>query len=227
MSDEPDNRESGAPGRREKLIVSKQAWAREGRLLTGKAGDRTRDRLPPGQRLVRDWPVLDLGVTPKRDLEKWRLRIDGAVANRVIWDWAAYQQQPRIRITTDIHCVTGWSRYDNAWEGVSAARILDLVQPHAEATHCIFYSRDGYTTNVRLDRFADDDVLLAHSWEGKPLSQGHGGPVRVVMPKWYLWKSAKWLRRIRFATEDEPGYWEIRGYHNDGDPWKEERYSDD
>lgn len=211
---------------REKLIEAKQGWARDGRLLTGRHGDPARDRLPPGQRLVKDWPVLDLGVTPKHDLAKWRLRIDGAVENRVIWDWAAFQAQPQTRIVSDIHCVTGWSRYDNAWDGVSARQILELVRPLAEARHCIFYSRDGYTTNVRLERFADDDVLLAHAWEGKPLSEGHGGPVRVVMPKWYLWKSAKWLRRIELTTEDRPGYWEVRGYHNEADPWKEERYSD-
>lgn len=210
----------------EKLIVSKQSWAREGRLLTGEAGDRTRDRLPPGQRLVKDWPVLDLGVTPKQDLEKWRLRVDGAVENRIIWNWTDFQSQPQIRQISDIHCVTGWSRYDNRWDGVSAAHILALAQPKPTATHCVFYSRDGYTTNVRLDRFAEDDVLLAHSWNGEALSAGHGGPVRVVMPKWYLWKSAKWLRRIELTEEDRPGYWEIRGYHNDGDPWKEERYSD-
>lgn len=210
----------------EKLIVTKRKWANEARLLTGKQGDPARDRLPPGQRLVKDWPVLDLGVTPKHDLEKWRLRIDGAVENRIIWNWADFEAQPRIRQVSDIHCVTGWSRYDNRWDGVSAAHILALAQPKPTATHCIFYSRDGYTTNVRLDRFADDDVLLAQSWNGAPLSAGHGGPVRVVMPKWYLWKSAKWLRRIEITEEDRPGYWEVRGYHNDGDPWKEERYSD-
>ena len=225
-ADLPDDNVADTNRDREKLIVTKQAWAREGRLLTGKSGDPTRDRLPPGQRLVKDWPVLDLGALPKRDLEKWRLRIDGAVENRIIWDWEDFQQQPQTKYKSDIHCVTGWSRYDNRWEGVSADHILALVRPRPEARHCIFYSRDGYTTNVRLDRFADDDVLLAQKWEGKPLSQAHGGPVRVVMPKWYLWKSAKWLRRIEFTVEDHPGYWEIRGYHNEGDPWKEERYSD-
>jgi DMSO/TMAO reductase YedYZ molybdopterin-dependent catalytic subunit len=228
MTTPPDDDTDGTPEKaRHKLIEAKQAWARAGRLITGKAGDPARDRLPPGQRRVKDWPVLDLGAKPVRDLEKWRLRIDGAVENRVIWDWSAFQEQPQSRLTSDIHCVTGWSRYDNRWEGVAAAHIFDLVKPHKDASHCIFYSRDGYTTNVRLDRFADDDVLLAHSWEGKPLSQAHGGPVRVVMPRWYLWKSAKWLRRIEVTTEDRPGYWEIRGYHNDADPWKEERYSDD
>lgn len=222
MSDDED-----LPDRnRDKLIEAKRQWARDGRLLTGKEGDPVRDRVPPGQRVVKDWPVLDLGVTPKPDLEKWRLRVDGAVENRLIWNWEDFLGQPQTRMTTDIHCVTGWSRLDNLWEGVTARHVLDLARPTADATHCVFYSRDGYTTNVRLDRFAAEDVLLAHRWEGEPLTQGHGGPVRVVMPRWYLWKSAKWLRRIEITTDDRPGYWEVRGYHNDGDPWKEERYSD-
>ena len=209
--------DDAAGGPRDKLIARKQEWARDGRLLTGTDGDPARDRLPPGQRLVKDWPVLDLGVTPRHDLENWRLRIDGAVENRLIWSWDDFLARPRTARTGDIHCVTGWSRYDNRWEGVSSAHILSLVRPLPAARHCVFHSRDGYTTNVRLDRFAADDVLL---------SDGHGGPVRVVMPRWYLWKSAKWVRRIEFTEDDRPGYWEVRGYHNEGDPWKEERYSD-
>jgi DMSO/TMAO reductase YedYZ molybdopterin-dependent catalytic subunit len=176
--------------------------------------------------VVKDWPVLDLGVTPKPDIENWRLRIDGAVENRVIWSWSDFLAQPQKTLVSDIHCVTGWSRFENAWEGVAAAHILSLVRPLPTARHCVFYSRDGYTTNVRLDRFAEADVILAHGWEGAPLSPAHGGPVRVIMPRWYFWKSAKWLRRIEFTADDRPGYWEVRGYHNDGDPWKEERYSD-
>ena len=208
-----------------KLIRRKQEWARDGRLLTGKVTDTTRERLPPGQRLVKDWPLLDLGITPECDLQKWGLRIDGAVENKIIWGWTEFLAQPQVKLFSDIHCVTGWSRYDNAWEGISAEHLLSLVKPFGDAKYCIFYSSDGYCTNIRLDRFADDDVLLAHSWEGNPLSYGHGGPVRVVMPKLYLWKSAKWLRRIEFTADDQPGYWEVRGYHNEGDPWKEERYS--
>ncbi|MBK17413.1 MAG: sulfite oxidase-like oxidoreductase [Rhodospirillaceae bacterium] len=225
MSDDIKSDASGAI--RGKLIAKKQQWAKDGRLLTGNTGDKDRDRLPPGQRIVKDWPVLDLGVTPKIDLEKWRLRIDGAVQNRIIWDWEDFLSQPQTEIVSDIHCVTGWSRFDNRWVGVPAAHILSLVQPSPDATHCIFYSRDGYATNVQLDRFAAGNVLLAFKWNGDVLSAPHGGPVRVLMPDWYFWKSAKWLRRIEFSTEDKPGYWEIRGYHNDGDPWKEERYSDD
>jgi len=219
------DRDGDAPGRpRDKLIRAKQQWARDGRLLTGAQGDPNRDRLPPGQRLVTDWPVLDLGVTPKFDPAKFRLRLDGLVENPVTWDWETFLDQPRTEIVSDIHCVTGWSRFDNEWQGVSAAHVLAVARPLPAARHCVFHSRDGYTTNVRLDRFAEGDVLLAHSWEGGPLSVAHGGPVRVVMPRWYFWKSAKWVRRIEFIAEDRPGYWEERGYHNDGDPWKEERY---
>ena len=220
-----DNDESEKRNR-DKLINAKQQWARDGRLLTGTTGDPARDRVPPGQRVVTDWPVLDLGVTPKLDLEKWRIRVDGAVEKRVIWDWQDFLDQPQTTCSSDIHCVTGWSRLDNSWEGVSARHILDLVRPSAGATHCVFYSRDGYTTNVRLDRFAEEDVLLARRWQGEDLSAAHGGPVRVIMPRWYFWKSAKWLRRIEITTEDKPGYWEVRGYHNDGDPWQEQRYED-
>ncbi|NKB20869.1 MAG: molybdopterin-dependent oxidoreductase [Alphaproteobacteria bacterium] len=225
MSDDIEDEQTSKS--RDKLIEKKQEWAKGGRLLTGKPGDKQRDRLPPGQRIVKDWPVLDLGVTPKLDLEKWRLRIDGEVENRAIWNWNDFLDQPQLEITSDIHCVTGWSRYDNRWVGVSAAHILSLANPSPQAKHCIFYSRDGYTTNVSLERFAESNVMLAFKWNGDVLSAAHGGPVRVLMPDWYFWKSAKWLRRIEFSEDDKPGYWEIRGYHNEGDPWQEERYSDD
>ncbi|MEW5729810.1 MAG: molybdopterin-dependent oxidoreductase, partial [Pseudomonadota bacterium] len=140
------------------------------------------------------------------------------------WSWEDFRAQPQVELVTDIHCVTTWSRYDNAWTGVSARHLLDQVKPRAGAAFVMFRSYDGYTTNVPLSRFADDDVLLAHSWQGEPLTREHGGPVRVVIPKLYLWKSAKWLRAITFMDKDSPGYWELRGYHDEGDPWKEERY---
>ena len=126
---------------------------------------------------------------------------------------------------SDIHCVTAWSRFDNRWRGVASRTLLELVKPKADARHLVFHSYDGYTTSARLSVFADDDVLLAHSWAGKPLPREHGGPVRVVIPKWYFWKSAKWVTRIVFHERDRPGFWETRGYHNAGDPWNEERYS--
>lgn len=218
---------TGTEPYKEKLIKAKESWAREGRLLTGAAGDPARDRLPPGQREVKDWPVLDLGVQPAVPLDLWRLTIDGAVERPLIWTWDDFQAQPQTELVTDIHCVTQWSRYDNHWHGVTARHILESVRPRPDARHVIFHSFDGYTTNVALDVFAAPDVLLAHAWEGKPITREHGGPVRVVIPRFYFWKSAKWIKRIELSPVDKPGFWEVRGYHNRADPWREERYSGD
>jgi DMSO/TMAO reductase YedYZ molybdopterin-dependent catalytic subunit len=210
---------------KDKLIRSKEKWALEGRLLTGRPDVGHVNRLPPGQREVKNWPVLDLGIQPDVPKERWSLTIDGRVANPVKWDWQAFLAQPQVEDISDIHCVTQWSRYDNHWKGVSSKHILELVKPHPEARHVVFHSYDGYTTNARRSVFEEKNVLLAHTWEGKPLERDHGGPVRVVIPDWYFWKSAKWVKRIEFVTEDRPGFWEVRGYHNEADPWKEERYS--
>jgi len=209
---------------RDKLIARKQDWAREGRLLTGTAGARGLDRLPPGQRVVRDWPVLDLGVQPAIPRERFRLIVDGAVEAPAVLDWDGLMALPQSESLSDIHCVTAWSRYDNRWSGVRAADLLAAVKPRPEARFVLLQSSDGYTTNVPLAAFADDDVMLAHSWDGAALDRRHGGPLRVVIPKLYFWKSAKWVRRITLAAEDRPGFWETRGYHNRGDPWMEERY---
>lgn len=208
---------------KDKLVETKEKWAREGRGLTGGSVTEPLRRLPPGQRETEAWPVLDLGITPELTTVEWSLTVGGAVENPVRWSWADFLAQPQTEITTDIHCVTTWSRFDNSWKGVSARHLLTLVRPHAQARFLMFRSYDGYTTNLPLARF-DDDVLLAHSWQGAPLTREHGGPVRAVIPKLYFWKSAKWLRAITFLTEDSPGYWEARGYHDEGDPWKEERY---
>ncbi len=210
--------------KREKLIAAKRQWAADGRLLTGTQGDPEQDRLPPGQRLVTDWPVLDLGNQPEVTPARFRLDIDGAVRRPLSLNWEEYQRLPTVESVSDMHCVTQWSRYDNRWTGVSAQALLADVQPLPSAAHVIFHSYDGYTTNVRLDQFAEPDVLLVHAWEGKPLTRAHGGPVRVLMPRLYLWKSAKWLRRIEISTADKPGFWERNGYHNNADPWLEERY---
>jgi len=224
MADQ-DRREISLLGAiRDKLIAKKQEWAEGGRLLTGTQGDPERDRLPPGQRLVRDWPVLDLGVQPDVPTALFRLTIDGLVENPVSLDWDAFNALPQTELVSDIHCVTQWSRYDNRWAGVAARDLLALVRPKPEARHILFHAHDGYTTNVTLANFDQPDVLLAHSWEGKPMPRQHGGPVRVVIPRYYLWKSAKWVRRLEFLAADKPGFWEVRGYHNEGDPWKEDRY---
>ncbi|MBX6744637.1 MAG: molybdopterin-dependent oxidoreductase, partial [Acetobacteraceae bacterium] len=164
---------------REKLIESKQEWAREGRLLTGTTADPSRDRLPPGQTLVKDWPVLDLGIQPDVPKEKWRLRLEGLVEAPLRLTWDDFMALPQTEAVSDIHCVTQWSRYDNRWQGVKAADLLALARPKPAARFVAFTSYDGYTTNVPLAEFARDEVLLAHSWEGEPLTRQHGGPVRV------------------------------------------------
>jgi DMSO/TMAO reductase YedYZ molybdopterin-dependent catalytic subunit len=209
---------------RDKLVERKQNWARQGRLLTGTSADPQRDRLPPGQRLVRDWPVLDLGAEPNVTPEKFRLDVDGVVENKLSLRLEEFMALPQSESISDIHCVTQWSRYGNRWTGVAARDLLAIVQPKPDAHHVIFHSYDGYTSNIRLDQFDQPDVFLVHRWEGKPISRAHGGPVRMLVPHLYFWKSAKWLRRIQFTISDHPGFWEVRGYHNNGDPWTEERY---
>ncbi len=224
MSDR-DSDEVPLSGRiRDKLIETKQGWARDGRLLTGTTADPARDRLPPGQTLVKDWPVLDLGIQPDVTPAKFRLDIDGAVENRISLTLDEVMALPQAESVSDIHCVTQWSRYDNRWKGVPARTLLDLVRPMPEARHVVFHAHDGYATNVRREQFDQPDVFLVHEWEGKPISRQHGGPVRVLIPRLYFWKSAKWIRRIQFTISDRPGFWEVRGYHNNADPWTEERY---
>jgi DMSO/TMAO reductase YedYZ molybdopterin-dependent catalytic subunit len=225
MADE-DDADIPLTGRaRDKLIETKQAWARDGRLLTGTAADPARDRLPPGQTLVKDWPVLDLGVQPDVPREKWRLRLEGLVQAPLRLTWEEFMALPQAEATSDIHCVTQWSRYDNRWRGVRARDLVERARPKDEARFVSFTSYDGYTTNVPLAEFVRGEVLLAHSWEGRPLTRQHGGPVRVVIPRLYFWKSPKWVTRIELLREDRPGFWEVRGYHNNGDPWAEERYA--
>ncbi len=222
----PDQNEKAAGSRREKLIRRKQEWAAEGRLLTGRTARPETERLPPGQREVKTLPVLDLGAQPSIDRKLWRLTVDGLVENPVTLDWQGLQHLPQSEAVSDIHCVTAWSRYDNHWRGVLVKDLLALVRPRPEARFVLFQSYDTYTTNLPLAEFAVPDALLATHWQDEPLSVEHGGPLRVVVPQLYFWKSAKWVKRISFAAEDQPGFWEVRGYHNHGDPWTEERYSE-
>jgi len=213
----------GGDDRNDKLIARKQEWARDGRLLTGQAADPAQ-RLPPGQRLVTDWPVLDLGAQPEITPARFRLDINGAVRRPVSLRLDEFMALPQQDSVSDMHCVTQWSRYDNRWQGVAARTLVELVAPHESARHVIFHAHDGYTTNVRLDQFDQPDVFLVHRWEGQPIDRRHGGPVRVLIPRLYLWKSPKWVSRIEFSAVDKPGFWEVRGYHNNADPWGEERY---
>ncbi|MDA9475927.1 molybdopterin-binding protein [Bradyrhizobium sp. CCBAU 65884] len=210
-----------------KLTRTKEKWAREGRFLTGKITRPEDQRLPPGQHLTKDWPVLDLGVVPPVSRERWRLDVYGAIESPVFWTFDEFIAQKQARFTSDIHCVTTWSRYDNEWEGLATRELLAACQPREDARFVTLHSHDGYTTNLALEDFAAEDALLAHSWSGQPLTEEHGGPVRLVVPHLYFWKSVKWLQAIEFLTADAPGFWEVRGYHNRGDPWAEQRYSDD
>ncbi|MDK4713384.1 sulfite oxidase-like oxidoreductase [Rhizobium sp. CNPSo 4039] len=210
-----------------KLTTSKRRWAAEGKFLTGRVSRPETERLPPGQHLVKNWPVLDLGVQPQISRSSWRLDVIGFVENRLNLDWAAFQAIEQSTCVSDIHCVTTWSRYDNRWEGVSTRDLLDLAMPTAEAQHVLLTSYDGYTTNLPLADFAAEDAILATAWEGQPLTVEHGGPMRLVVPHLYFWKSAKWLNRIELIGADRAGFWEKNGYHMYGDPWREQRYSDD
>jgi DMSO/TMAO reductase YedYZ molybdopterin-dependent catalytic subunit len=208
-----------------KLTRSKQRWADEGRFITGHSARPESERLPPGQHLVRNWPVLDLGKQPDIARDRWRLAIGGMVERPVELDWAGFMALPQAKKKSDIHCVTTWSRYDNDWAGVATATLIDLVQPKDEARFLMLHGYDGYTTNVPIEDFAAPDALIAHGWQGQPLARDHGGPARLVIPHLYFWKSAKWINRIDFLGADKPGFWEVNGYHMRGDPWTEQRYS--
>lgn len=210
----------------EKLIHAKQNLAKT-RSAKGIGTGResvTRDRLPPGQKLVTGWPVLDLGLRPEVPLAEWQLKISGAAEARS-FTWHDFLKLPQTKQTTDFHCVTAWSIYDARVEGVLWQDFLKAVQVRPEATQAMFTSFDGYTTNVNLEELAQPDVAIIHSFNGQPLERDHGGPARMWVPHLYAWKSAKWLRGIEFMAKDKRGFWEVRGYHNHGDPWKEERYS--
>jgi DMSO/TMAO reductase YedYZ molybdopterin-dependent catalytic subunit len=215
------------PDKETKLTRTKRRWAEEGRFLTGRTARPESERLPPGQHLVRDWPVLDLGEHPEISHDDWRLTIDGAVERPTVWSWETFLSQPQTTSMSDIHCVTTWSRFDNHWTGVATRDLLEAVAPRPEARFVVLHSYDDYTTNLTLEDFASPDALLAYSWEGAPLTREHGGPVRLIVPRLYFWKSAKWLQRIELSACDEPGLWEVNGYHNRGDPWQEQRYSED
>jgi DMSO/TMAO reductase YedYZ molybdopterin-dependent catalytic subunit len=183
------------------------------------------DRLPPGQKLVEGWPVLSYGATPRIKLEDWRLRIGGMVEEPVELTWEQFLALPQTRVTSDIHCVTHWSKFDNEWEGVLWQDLIGDVKVSPEARHIMQHSYGGYTTNVPIRDMQQPGVIFAHKHNGEPIPPDHGGPMRPVVPHLYFWKSAKWLRGIEFMRDEKPGFWEMYGYHIYGDPWKEERYS--
>ena len=182
-------------------------------------------RLPPGQYLTEKWPVLHAGSVPKTDLATWDFRVFGEVDNPLQLSWDEFTALPATEITTDIHCVTRWSRFDTSFKGVRWHDLAELVKPKASARFVIAHAEQGFTANMPLAALEDDNALLAYDADGEPLTPEHGWPLRLVVPSRYFWKSAKWLRGLELLDHDEPGFWERYGYHNDADYWKEERYS--
>jgi DMSO/TMAO reductase YedYZ molybdopterin-dependent catalytic subunit len=180
-------------------------------------------KLPPGQDGTEKFPVLTYGPTPRIPLEEWRLKVWGLVEERE-WTWKEFLQLPQTKLRADFHCVTHWSRFDDEWEGVLFKDLYSHLSVKPEAKHVMQHAYGGYTTNLPLQWMLDEEVMLAHTFNGAPLPVDHGGPLRVFTPRRYAWKGAKWLNGLEFLAKDTPGFWEINGYSNTADPWKEERF---
>jgi DMSO/TMAO reductase YedYZ molybdopterin-dependent catalytic subunit len=181
-------------------------------------------RVPPGQYLTQKFPVLTVGRNPQFDLADWDLRVDGAVETPLTLSWDQLQALPQTEVTVDIHCVTRWSKLDTTWLGVRVRDLLERAAPKASGTHLMAHCDGGYTTNLPLQTVMADEVLVAHTYAGRPLEPDHGAPLRLLVPKRYSWKSAKFLRRLEVLSGDRMGFWELNGYHNDADPWREQRH---
>lgn len=192
----------------DKYIAAKERWAAK-RAGQSAPRERSIERVPPGQRVVTDFPVLDLGVHPEVPTTDWSLKIHGEVVNPVTLDWEQFMALDQFKDTSDFHCVTTWSQLDMAWEGVSFFTLAELVLPKDTVTHVLFKGHDGYSTNTTIDALMDDYTLVAHTWNGAPLTIEHGGPARVIVPKLYAWKGAKWVKEIIFLNRDILGFWEI------------------
>ena len=183
-----------------------------------------KERVPPGQKLTEKWPALHYGSVPKIDINQWEFNIFGLVERERRLSYKEFTALPQVKVYSDIHCVTGWSKLDNLWEGVASEQIKELVRILPEAKFVMVHSTGGFTTNLSLDDFFQPDVLFAIKHNGEPLTEAHGYPLRLVVPRLYFWKSAKWVTGVEFMAKDKRGFWESGGYHNHGDPWKEERY---
>jgi DMSO/TMAO reductase YedYZ molybdopterin-dependent catalytic subunit len=182
-------------------------------------------RLPPGQSLTLKWPVLHYGSVPRFDPAQWDFRVTGLVEKPLRLSWGEFNRLPKGQLTSDFHCVTRWSRFDNHWEGVPFREVLELVEPKSGAAYVLVHGEQGFTANVPLADLDRDNVLFATHHDGQPLSPDHGYPLRLVVPHLYAWKSVKWARGLEFLERDAPGFWEDNGYHMYGDPWKEQRFS--
>ncbi len=185
---------------------------------------RREQRVPPGQFRTKKWPILHAGPTPRVDLSRWNLSLHGLVDQEKSFTWDEFRSLPCSRVYADMHCVTAWSMLDNLWEGVLVSDVMKQVQLKPEAKFALVHAENGYTTNLALADFLGDDCLFAWSHNGVPLEPDHGWPLRLVVPRLYAWKSAKWVRGVEFLERDRPGFWEENGYHNHGDPWSEERF---
>ena len=203
-------------------ITSKMIAAR-GRKQADKLGIDPA-RVPPGQYLTERFPVLTYGRNPKYDLKTWSLAVDGEVESPFALSWDELLALPQHEITVDIHCVTRWSKLDTTWRGVRVRDLLERAGVKPGGTHVLVHSDGGYTTNLPVPALLDDEVLIAHTYAGEPLEDDHGAPARLLVPKRYFWKSAKFVRRLEVLTEDRQGFWELNGYHNDADPWTEQRH---
>jgi DMSO/TMAO reductase YedYZ molybdopterin-dependent catalytic subunit len=184
-----------------------------------------RERLPRGQVRTRKWPVLTYGETPRLDLASWSFRCFGLVEQPMTWSWPEFLALPRVQVTSDVHCVTRWSRFDNRWEGVAVSEILGRARVSPGAVAVMVHADPDYTTNLLLTDLLTEDALLAFKHDGADLPVEHGGPCRLVVPRLYFWKSAKWVRGLELLDHNPPGFWEQNGYHLRADPWLEERYS--
>jgi DMSO/TMAO reductase YedYZ molybdopterin-dependent catalytic subunit len=182
-------------------------------------------RLPPGQSLTLKWPVLHYGSVPRFDPAQWDFRVTGLVEKPLRLSWGEFNRLPKGQLTSDFHCVTRWSRFDNHWEGVPFREVLKLVEPKSGAAYVLVHGEQGFTANVPLAELDRDNVLFATHHDGQPLSPDHGYPLRLIVPHLYAWKSVKWVRGLDFLEHDAPGFWEDNGYHMYGDPWKEQRFS--
>lgn len=211
---------------KERYIEAKQRWA-EKQIASGfrARANASSERLPPGQKLTTGFPVLDLGIQPEITTEHWTLTLDGLVEETKTLSWQDFNALPQVEDVSDFHCVTTWSKYDCRWGGVAFTTLYELAKPKPEAKFVYFTSYDGYSTNLPLEKCLDDDVLIATRFEEKPLPREHGGLARVIVPKLYAWKGAKFVKTITFLERDKLGFWEVRGYSNSADPFKEERYA--
>ena len=195
-------------------------------LGSGPANLHGMPKLPPGQRAVPNWPILDLGIVPNIAKDDWSLMVAGEVENPYILRWKDFMALPQIKDVSDFHCVTTWSRMDNNWEGVQLKTLAQKAKLKPSVTHVYMTGYDGYSTNLKLEEAMDDDVLLVHKWEGKDLPREHGGPVRMIVPRKYAWKGSKWIKEIFFIPQDQKGFWELRGYSNTAEPWYDDRYAE-